>query len=260
MSKESVSGDHLLNTKAMYLHDRDVNVNVPAPNQRKFLVIGWSQDNIGEAIRISLVRKYPASEIQVFSHALMPAQGIMAHRELDDFDTVIFVNGQTHLDWIENQTYDQISSAVFNTLTATVHGVSQFVKATLDLPYRKNIVMVGSMAYNHVLNGSAPYCAAKAGLQHFANCMAWELAPKNYDVFCVHPSNVEGAPMSLQTIRELMRFRGLTETEAHEYWSAHLPRERWLQMDDIGSIVAELVSGRMSYMSGSPVELAGGQR
>ena len=66
--------------------------------------------------------------------------------------------------------------------------------------------------------------------------------------------------MTEETIKGLMRYRYLTRSEAEEYWGASLPKERWLQPADIAETVAFLISGKADYLSGSNIEMAGGQR
>jgi len=250
--KSSISSSYLEETKARYL-----SVSTEPPPIRSTLIMGWAKRNIGDDIMQSL--EEAGHHVNAWGQDQCLA-GNAEDLDLFLYDTIVFVNGETHLDWIEAQSFNDICSVVHNTLTSSMLGASQFVRATLDAPHKKHIVFIGSMGYNHVLNGSAPYCAAKAGLAMFSKCLAYELAPKNYDVFCVHPSNTEGMPMSEQTIKELMRFRNLTRQQAEAYWAAELPRERWLQGYDIGGVVAWLVSGQATYMSGSNVELSGGQR
>jgi len=241
-------------TKSKYLQ------NPLPPVSRKALVVGYSEDNIGGEIS----RRLEADGLEVYSaeEEELPASSLSSFKRLPEYDTIIFNNGRTHLDWIEKQDERQIDEVVYNSLTSSMTGTADFVGATKDKPYQKNIVYIGSMAYRNVLNGSAPYCAAKAGLAMFARCMAWELAPKNYNVFCVHPSNTEHAPMSAETVRGLMRYRSLNREDAEAYWGASLPRSAWLQKQDIASVVSYLVSGDSgaSYLSGSNIELGGGQR
>jgi len=169
-------------------------------------------------------------------------------------------NGYTHLDWIENQPDKEIIESVFVNLSVSMLAAKHFVQNTINNPWPKYIVFIGSMAYRSVLNGSAPYCAAKAGLAHFARCIAYELAPKNYNVFCIHPSNTEGTPMTEKTIVDLQRYRNLTRDEAEQYWGHGLPRLNWLQSTDIAELVAFLVSGKADYLSGGNIDLTGGQR
>lgn len=176
-------------------------------------------------------------------------------------DTVVFANGQTNLAWIEDQTYSAIESVLVNKLMGTIFGVREFVKRTINFPVTKNIVMIGSMAAGSVLNGSSVYCAACAGLQHFARCVAWELAPKGYRVFLLNPSNVEGTPMTEATIEGLMEYRGLDREQAEEYWGAVRALPRWLKAGEIATIAHWLVTTpEAEWLSGVPLNLGGGLR
>lgn len=175
-------------------------------------------------------------------------------------DVLISCCGETRMDWVERLNSGEIRRVVRNNLIAPMMLVNQFVQATLMNPWHKHIVLVGSMAYRAVLNASSVYCASKAGLAHFARCAAWELAPKGYSVYCVHPSNTEGTPMTEETIRGLMQYRGLTRPQAEAYWGASLPMASWLHPEDIAETVRFLVSGKANYQSGAQIELAGGQR
>ena len=116
------------------------------------------------------------------------------------------------------------------------------------------------MAYNHPLNGSAVYCASKAGLAMLMKCLAWELAPKGYDVYTIHPSNVEDTPMSDDTIDGLRRYRNMTLPEAEAYWGDSPIRDEILTKWEIADLVRTLLSPNTGYLSGAQLELSGGQR
>lgn len=235
------------------------------PTERHAVLIGSHANNIGGAIAKRLQKD--GFKIQQFSlettgtDATSPAsvKGLMKGAAAGA-DTLILNQGFTYLDWIERQPLEKIQQSIEVNLTSPILCCAEFVKNTIDLSYKKHIVIIGSMGGKAVLNGSSPYCAAKAGLIHFAKCIGWELAPKGYDVFVVNPSNVENAPMSKETIKGLERYLGLTPEEAKDYWGAILPRKDWLQMTDIAKIVSWLVSGEAAYLSGSSIDLTGGQR
>ena len=76
----------------------------------------------------------------------------------------------------------------------------------------------------------------------------------------INPSNVEGAPMSEATIEGLARYRNMSMAEARKYWGAVCPKERFLNTQDICHVVDFLLSGRAEYLSGSAIDLKGGQR
>jgi len=145
-------------------------------------------------------------------------------------------------------------------LLSQIYLTKEFVRKTIDSKNKKQIFFIGSMAYKAVLNASAPYCAAKAGLAHFANCIAWELAPKNYDVYTLHPSNTEDTPMTKHTIESVARYRGISMEDAEKYWGSVLPKDRWLQKEDIANLVNYLINDESGYLSGCNLEMKGGQR
>lgn len=175
-------------------------------------------------------------------------------------DILIMCQGNTHIDWIENQLMPDIQEQIQDSLISHIRQTREFVKQTIDKPYRKTIIYVGSMAYRNILNGSSVYCAAKAGLNMFARCMAWELAPKGYDVYIIHPGNVEGSPMAESTKKQLMRYRNLTPLEAELYWNTGNPRNTILTAHDIAILVSTICDGTMVYAAGNPIDLTGGQR
>ena len=178
----------------------------------------------------------------------------------EEDDILVLANGHTYLDWIENLNDEQISAMINDTFLASVRSANQFVKKTIGSPYKKYIIFIGSMAYKNVLNGSSVYCASKAAISHFAKCIAWELAPKGYNVITINPSNTEGTPMTEETIKGLMRYRNLSRENAEGYWGATLPKNEWLQPEEIAEVCSFFVNGKADYMSGSQIDLAGGQR
>src|SRR4051812_28380925 len=217
MDKEQISRSYLEETKAKYLTGDE-----PRSVRRATVVGSDSFDdrsgNIGWAISDKLRHSFDVVfefNRTTLNKSLVP---------YDVCDTLVLCNGFSWLDWIENQPDDKITQAINDSLTTSIVQTKRFVQQTLDKPGPKYIVYIGSMAYRSVLNGSAPYCAAKAGLAHFAKCVAWELAPKNYNVFCVNPSNTEYTPMTAHTIRGLMRYRNLSRDDAERYWGATLPK------------------------------------
>ena len=248
MNKESISKNYIENMKEF--HARKI-----FGSDRRALITGAERSgSIGEAIFLELQRHGITSHLYG-----RDVRDEYVHRE--QCEILIICHGVTHLDWLEDAPLEKTQEIVDVNLTATIKLVQSFVKATVDGPYRKVIVMIGSMAYRSVLNGSAAYCASKAGLAHFARCAAWELAPKGYDVYIVHPSNTEGTPMTEETIQGLMRYRNLSRFHAEAYWGASLPRECWLQPGDIAEVVLSCVNGiGGGYLSGTQIDLGGGQR
>ena len=257
-SKSKISSDYLDQQKSFHPDIRK------EKDQRNAIVVGSDRkSNIGSSISNGLrnvvnhVIEIDITDFDVCSEGMMH---LLSSNSQYPVDTLVLANGETHLDWIEYQPREKIISVIQNSLMASVLASQEFIKATLNDPGPKYIVFIGSMAYRAVLNASAPYCAAKAGLAHYAKCLAWELAPKGYNVFCVHPSNTIGTPMTEKTIQGLERYRGIERVEAEAYWGACLPKQEWLRPENIANTVSWLVGGEADYLSGSNIDMAGGQR
>lgn len=228
----------------------------PLPMERRVLITGAGKSgSIGEAI---------ANRLRTVNNKVLHFQGDVRddvdERELREFDTLICCHGVTWLDWLENAPIERVREIIDVNLTGSILLARAFVRATYAMRFHKQMFFIGSMAHRAVLNGSAAYCASKAGLQHFVRCAAWELAPKGYDVFCINPSNTEGTPMTEDTIRGLMRYRGLTREAADSYWGAVCPKGKWLQPQDIARTVQWLFEGNGEFLSGTAIDLPGGAR
>jgi NAD(P)-dependent dehydrogenase (short-subunit alcohol dehydrogenase family) len=259
------------------LHDEYVKTQMKAhdvhwPEIRAGAIIGVAPGNIGEAIAERLFQREEWQSVagtnEKSHNCMVPEQCINFLTEAGQgdpgaVDTLIICAAETHLDWIEDYPYGAMVEVIHNTLLCPMVATQQFVRTTLNTPWVKHIVYIGSMAYNKVLNASAPYCAAKAGLAHFARCMAWELGPKGYRVFTVHPGNVLDTPMSMHTIGDISRYRTLSIEEAEQYWASAEPPMGFLTRYEIAVIVSDLVSDSNEswrHVSGSQIELAGGSR
>lgn len=179
---------------------------------------------------------------------------------MSGYDTLIMCHGVCHLDWFENAPMEIVQEIFDVNVVGTYRMASKFVRDTIHTDDRKQIVIIGSMAHKAVLNGSAAYCASKAALAHLVRCMAWELAPKGFDVYIIHPSNVEGAPMSEETIKGLMRYRDMSRKQAESYWNDSPIRSQSLTMSEIAELVHFIVTKNPVWLSGTQLDLGGGQR
>lgn len=216
---------------------------------------GRSLASIGDTIAWSAERRgwdVTRSTAELTDGTLRIPEGLKA---------LVMCHGTNAMGWFEETNIESARLVMDVNLFGSYRMAVEFVRATIDLPYRKKIVMMGSMAYTKVLNASAAYCASKAGLSMLARCMAFELAPKGYDVFIVHPSNVDGTPMAADTIEGIARYRGVTTEEAEEYWADSYLRGRSLTTDEIASLVLDLIERPdRVFLAGTDIELNGGAR
>lgn len=244
MSKAEVSGDYLQELRRLHGWKQ------PSNEPLIFLTGAKNEGSIGNEIAGRFPHSVVKSNNDVRSHSF----------NFMDFSALIMCHGQLHLDWIEDAPEEKIKEVLEVNLFGSIRLVQQFVQQTIASGTRKKIISIGSMAHRNVLGGSAAYCASKAGLAHFMKCAAFELTPKGFEVFCIHPTNVEGTPMAEETIAGLMRYRSMERKMAEDYWSTGLLRERWLNAKDIADLVEFIIHGNSNYLSGSNIELAGGHR
>lgn len=223
------------------------------------VVLGAREGNIGGEI-VDTLKKEDYKSVRSVDRDLCDLSVDSVYNLYKDVDILIMCQGTTHIDWIENQTHANIQNQLSDSLMSHIYQTQQFINSTIDAPYRKVIVYIGSMAYRNILNGSSVYCAAKAGLNMFARCMAWELAPKGYDVYVIHPGNVKDTPMAKSTMEQLAAYRKMTPLEAQLYWNTGNPRNTILSAHDIAVLVSEICDNKMIYAAGNPIDLTGGQR
>jgi NAD(P)-dependent dehydrogenase (short-subunit alcohol dehydrogenase family) len=246
MSKEKIHNTYMEEMKKKHGWKKH------APRQDRMIAITGSvkKDSIGETIRLHFMPYIITFDEDVISDKF----------DFNGFTELIMCHGYTYMNWLEDMSNKETKKIIDVNLFGSIRVIKQFVKDTINIPYRKRIISIGSMAYNHVLNGSAAYCASKAGLNHFIKCAAWELAPKGFDVYIIHPSNVSNTPMTNDTIKHLMRYRKLNEIQARAYWASNNPRELFLTKKEIVQHIEYILLNDCSYLSGTPIELAGGQR
>jgi NAD(P)-dependent dehydrogenase (short-subunit alcohol dehydrogenase family) len=246
MSKEKIQSSYIKGL--LKEHGQKAN-----PFDMRIALTGSSKEkSIGEAIKEKMKPHVPVDEFV--------ENVIDSEFNFEKYTILIMCHGYTYMDWLENVPDNETKDIIDINLYGSIRLIKQFVEDTIDKPYRKKIISIGSMAYRQVLNGSAAYCASKAGLNMFIRCAAWELAPKGYDVFIIHPSNVYDTPMSNDTIKHLQRYRNLDLNEAMSYWSANFIRKESLTKEEIAQHIEYIVYNDTGYLSGCPIELGGGQR
>ena len=250
-TKSELSGNYMAQMKSKHGAKKS-----PQPGNQVVCITGTGREgSIGEHIAYSFGVEHEIKEMHIYPYDVRDTPRIPL-----ETNVLIMCHGVTQLDWIECIDDDKIEEIMSVNLTSVARMMRQFVRQSIDSPWRKQVVVIGSMAHSHVLNGSAAYCASKAGLNMLCKCLAWELTPKGYDIYCINPSNTEGTPMTEDTIAGLQRYRNLTRKEAEAYWGDSNPRQEWLQPRDITRLVQALINGLCPHLVGNPIDLAGGQR
>lgn len=237
---------------------------ISPPETRRVVVIGANPitENLGHTIAVRLRSDFVRDGAVVEMSPSWSDTYLPMDTDLTGVDTLVLCNGSVRTSDIDKMHENDIHKIVEDNLTDTMTWVRTFVQDTskYDDGVRRSIVMMGSMAHRKVLSGMSVYCAAKAGLDMFAKCMAWELAPKGYDVFVVHPSSIENTPMADDIIAQMQDFKGIDAGAARSAWEKSFVRPDFLTAEEIAETVSFLVSGKASQASGTSIEMAGGQR
>lgn len=215
---------------------------------KKGVVIGAAEGNIGREICQYLNKK---------GHDM-----IERNDPSNDYhgDLFVFCNGHTELEWIGEQSIDKIITQVYSNLESTIQRINTLVASNSNDDVIKRIIIIGSMAYNNVLNGSSAYCAAKAGINQYAKCAAYELAKKNWLVHVINPGNVLDTPMTSKVKDQLRPLHDLTQDEAEEYWQKVNNLGEFITKKDIAKIVKFLLKPEARFLSGSSLDLRGSNR
>lgn len=109
------------------------------------------------------------------------------------------------------------------------------------------IVNVASIAGKEGNPNASAYSAAKAGVIALTKSLGKEVAKENIAVNCITPAAVRTAIFDQMS-------------ESHiEYMLSRIPRGRFLNLDEVTSMVAWLVSSENSFTTGAVFDLSGGR-
>ena len=109
------------------------------------------------------------------------------------------------------------------------------------------IVNISSIAGKEGNPNAMPYSAAKAGVIALSKSLGKELAEKSISVNCVTP-----APAKTRIFDQI--------TQEHiDYMLSKIPRNRFVLVEELASLVAWMSSQENSYTTGSTFDLSGGR-
>jgi len=109
------------------------------------------------------------------------------------------------------------------------------------------IVNISSIAGKEGNPNAMPYSAAKAGVIALTKSLGKELAEKNISVNCITP-----APAKTRIFDQI--------TQEHiDYMLSKIPRNRFVLVEELASLVAWMSSEENSYTTGSTFDLSGGR-
>ena len=149
-------------------------------------------------------------------------------------------------------------------LDATEESFEELVRTNLQGPYflaqavanamladrdalRRGIVFISSVSAEMVSINRGDYCVSKAGLSMAAKLFAVRLAPHGIPVYDVRPGIVQTDMTA-----------GVKDKYDQRIAEGLIPEARWGTPADVGKVVAMLLTGEVTYATGSVIHVDGG--
>ena len=129
-------------------------------------------------------------------------------------------------------------------------GVFYCCKAVVPIMQKQNygrIVNIASIAGKEGNPNAMPYSAAKAGVIALTKSLGKELADKNIAVNCVTPAAAK------------TRIFDQISQEHIDYMLSKIPRNRFVLVEELASLVAWMASEENSFTTGAVFDLSGGR-
>jgi 3-oxoacyl-[acyl-carrier protein] reductase len=152
----------------------------------------------------------------------------------------VFSEIEGHEDALWDRTMAVNVTAVFRIVRAAVPALKQ--------SGRGRIVLIGSVMSSRGSAGLVAYTASKHAVLGMARAMAAELGPHGITVNCVQPGSIK-TPMTKDI---------LADPALAGYWEDKAALRRLGEPEDIGDVIAFLVSDDARFMTGHGVVVDGG--
>ncbi len=124
----------------------------------------------------------------------------------------------------------------------------RMIAAPVDDGRRRSIIVVTSVAAEIPSLTRPQYCIAKSGLSMVVKLLALKLAEHGIDVHEIRPG----------LMRTAMTASAGTAALDAAIRAGRVPAGRWGEAADVATAVASLATGRLPYMTGQPLWIAGG--
>lgn len=178
-------------------------------------------------------------------------------------DILINNAGINHISYARDLREDQVREIISTNVCGSIFGIMQMAKAH-DLVsgdqrgfWPKRIINIGSVAGRIAMRATLAYCASKGAVNMITRQAARELAP-GCIVFGINPGRLKDTHMGDQVDEQVMRVRDWSKLEADRYQMSQIPLCRYGELSEVVDLVRYLLKAP-SYMTGSIIEIAGGQ-
>ena len=122
------------------------------------------------------------------------------------------------------------------------------------------IINMSSESGKEGSQGQSAYSATKGACDSFTRSWAKELGKYNSRVVAVAPGIMEATGLRTPAYNEALAYtRGVKPEELSTDYTKVIPMGRDGKLDEVGELVAYLVSDRSSYISGTTINISGGK-
>ena len=176
--------------------------------------------------------------------AAVASEEVQKHAKIDILVANAGIAGPNHKSW------EYPIDAWKQVIDVNLNGVFFCCRAVVPYMIEQNygrIVNVASIAGKEGNANAAAYSASKAGVIAFTKALGKEVADHNIAVNCITPAAAR------TRIFEQM-------TQEHiDFMLSRIPRGRFLELSEVGSMVAWLVSEENSFTTAAVFDLSGGR-
>ena len=209
-------------------------------------VVIWENDKklLDEFQTISNVHKIQTDVSNAESVEAAVNETIKKRERIDILVNNAGIAGPNHKTW--EYPNDDWQKVIDIDLTGVFYCCKYVVPQMIKNNYGR-IVNVASIAGKEGNPNAMPYSAAKAGVMAITKSLGKELADKNIAVNCITPAAAK------------TRIFDQISQEHIDYMLSKIPRNRFLKVEELASMVAWLVSEENSYTTSAIFDLSGGR-
>lgn len=209
-------------------------------------VVIWDKDeDLLKSLNLSENIKYELVDVTSYESVQKATQSTLdKNSKIDILVNNAGIAGPSFKTW--EYPIDQWQNVIDIDLTGLFYCCRSIVPHMINANYGR-IVNVSSIAGKEGNPNAMPYSAAKAGVIALTKSLGKELADKKIAVNCVTPAAAK------------TRIFDQISQEHIDYMLSKIPRGRFLQVEELASMVSWLVSEENSYTTGAVFDLSGGR-
>ena len=153
----------------------------------------------------------------------------------------------------KDTTWEDWNKVLTMDLSAVFHLCKMVIEQMMKQGDGGSIVNISTNHTKATLTGSAPYAAAKGGINMFTKGIAIEYAKHGIRANCVAPGLIK-----TEMWKDIVADFGGDEEACLKYWKQNIPSGRIMEPKEIAEVVSFVMSDRSSGMVGSIIYVDGG--